>query len=123
MVVLQRGGSKGSSGQSMTGQDTQALHIGPYITDGDDGCGDSGDDDWDDVGDNDGDGDDGGDDKSNDSDDGDDAPIWKPPNLYDLLTRLTSVSPLHSRTIATVSGIFCHLLSFSKDFYVSYIFE
>ena len=41
----------------MTGQDTQALHIGPYITDGDDGCGDSGDDDWDDVGDNDGDGD------------------------------------------------------------------
>ena len=29
----------------MTGQDTQALHIGPYITDGDDGGGDCGDDD------------------------------------------------------------------------------
>ena len=72
---------------------------------------------------NDVDDDDGGGDKSNDSDDGDDAPIWKPPNLYDPLTRLTSVSPLHSRTIATVSGIFCRLLSFSKDFYVSYIFE
>ena len=123
MVVLQRGGSKGSSGQSMTGQDTQAMHIGPYITDGDDGGGDCGDDDGDDVRDNDGDDDDGGDDKSNDSDDGDDVPICKPPNLYDPLTCLTSVSPLHSRTIATVSGIFCHLLSFSKDFYVSYIFE
>ena len=65
---------------------------------------------------NDVDDDDGGGDKSNDSDDGDDAPICKPPNLYDLLTRLTSVSPLHSRTIATVSGIFCHLLSFIKIF-------
>ena len=29
----------------MTGQDIQALHIGPCITDGDDGGGDCGDDD------------------------------------------------------------------------------
>ena len=35
----------------MTGQDTQAMHIGPYITDGDDGGGDCGDDDGGDVGD------------------------------------------------------------------------
>ena len=44
----------------MTGQDTQALHIGPYITDGDEGggddCGDS-------HGDNDGNDDDVGDDR------------------------------------------------------------
>ena len=43
----------------MTGQDTQAMHIGPYITDGNDGGGAFGDDDGDDVGNNDGDGDDG----------------------------------------------------------------
>ena len=86
----------------MTGQDTQALHIGPYITDGDDGGGDCGDDDGGDVGDDndsdDGDDDDVGDD--DDSDDGDNLPICKPPNLYDPLTCLTSVSPLQVSTPA-----------------------